>query len=459
MSKIKGITCGTYLNRRIKNSKNKKLQKSTICSNCQHKNICKYKNISKFSNGKTFSNNVDCEYFYFSITPKAILTLGRDKSTGKIIRLTFSGESEEAAFNKALNEKLKIDKSGGFKPLSKSNKTIVDIVSNIIDEDYKLGKIKGSTRKRKLDTLKQLKKQKFANKPIVKVSREEIVTFLESLKHYSKSTIKQNYELLCMAFGQASYEHIITDNFLMGWKRIEKPKSEYESNHRISLTIDEQKTLVNYLKTTDYKDCRHKYLFLLLLTTGIRIGEALALDYEKDIDLINDKLYIRRTQTRDENGKAILGDSTKTFAGQRTLNMNNLSKQIVTEALNNKLPNRNHLLFCKKDKTMYLENSINSSLKRIALKLNLGIYKDYDKNNNLVDKTYLHTHMLRGTFATRCAEAKIAPVVLKKILGHSDIEVTMKYYVDVDNEFEKSENKNVEEYLKNKDIFGIDFNL
>ena len=262
-----------------------------------------------------------------------------------------------------------------------------------------------------------------------------------------------------MAFGQASYEHIITDNFLMGWKRIEKPKSEYESNHRIYLTIDEQKTLVNYLKTTDYKDCRHKYLFLLLLTTGIRIGEALALDYEKDIDLINDKLYIRRTQTRDENGKAILGDSTKTFAGQRTLNMNNLSKQIVTEALNNKLPNRNHLLFCKKDKTMYLENSINSSLKRIALKLNLGIYKDYDKNNNLVDKTYLHTHMLRGTFATRCAEAKIAPVVLKKILGHSDIEVTMKYYVDVDNEFEKSENKNVEEYLKNKDIFGIDFNL
>ena len=459
MSKIKGITCGTYLNRRIKNSKNKKLQKSTICSNCQHKNICKYKNISKFSNGKTFSNNVDCEYFYFSITPKAILTLGRDKSTGKTIRLSFSGETEEDALNKALNEKLKIDKNGGFKPLSKSNKTIVDIVSNIIDEDYKLGKIKGSTRKRKLDTLKQLKKQKFANKPIAKVSREEIVTFLESLKHYSKSTIKQNYELLCMAFGQASYEHIVTDNFLMGWKRIEKPKSEYESNHKISLTIDEQKTLVNYLKSADYKDCRHKYLFLLLLTTGIRIGEALALDYEKDIDLINDKLYIRRTQTRDENGKAILGDSTKTFAGQRTLNMNNLSKQIVTEALNNKLPNRNHLLFCKKDKTMYLENSINSSLKRIALKLNLGIYKDYDKNNNLVDKTYLHTHMLRGTFATRCAEAKIAPVVLKKILGHSDIEVTMKYYVDVDNEFEKSENKNVEEYLKNKDIFGIDFNL
>ena len=65
-------------------------------------------------------------------------------------------------------------------------------------------------------------------------------------------------------------------------------------------------------------------------------------------------------------------------------------------------------------------------------------------------------HMLRGTFATRCAEAKIAPAVLKKILGHTDITVTMKYYVDVDVEFEKAENKNVEDYLIDKEIFNVD---
>ena len=34
----------------------------------------------------------------------------------------------------------------------------------------------------------------------------------------------------------------------------------------------------------------------------------------------------------------------------------------------------------------------------------------------------------------------------------------MQYYVDVDAEFEKSENKNVESYLFDKNIFGIDFN-
>ncbi len=38
-------------------------------------------------------------------------------------------------------------------------------------------------------------------------------------------------------------------------------------------------------------------------------------------------------------------------------------------------------------------------------------------------------HALRRTFATRCAEAKMYPRHLQKILGHEDISTTMKYYV------------------------------
>ena len=82
--------------------------------------------------------------------------------------------------------------------------------------------------------------------------------------------------------------------------------------------------------------------------------------------------------------------------------------------------------------------------------------EEENAKGQVVRKTDIHTHMLRGTFATRCAEAKIAPAVLKKILGHTDITVTMKYYVDVDVEFEKAENKNVEDYLIDKEIFNVE---
>ena len=63
--KIKGITSGTYLLKRIKD-KNTKLSSKEICNNCKFKNTCKYRNISKFENGKVFNNNVECEYFYFN---------------------------------------------------------------------------------------------------------------------------------------------------------------------------------------------------------------------------------------------------------------------------------------------------------------------------------------------------------------------------------------------------------
>ncbi len=74
---------------------------------------------------------------------------------------------------------------------------------------------------------------------------------------------------------------------MTGYRRVIKPKSKYDSNKRKALTIKEEKILVDYLNSVDYSKCRNKYLFLLMLTTGIRIGEALVIDYEKDIDLEN----------------------------------------------------------------------------------------------------------------------------------------------------------------------------
>ena len=458
MNKVKGITTGTYLTKTLKNSKDKVRTTKEICSNCANFNKCKYGKITKFENGKVFENNVECDYFYFSITPKAIVLTGRDTITGKRNTKTFVGENEKEAFNKALSFQIEMEKKGNFKVINKTNKSIIDIVKCHIEEDYRLGKIIKSTYKRKSDTVKKLQKEKFANKPISKVTRDDVIKYLETLKCYSKSTIKQIYELLCMAFGQAKYESIITDNFMEGYNRVEKPKSDYRSHHRKSLTVEEQKKLVDYLNKVDYKDCHHKYLLLLLLSTGIRIGEALVLDYENDVDLINRKIYIRKTQTKDSNGKAIIGNTTKTNSGQRVLNMNNIIFRIIKEALEHKIENKHHLLFCKEDRTMYVENAINSYLKRIAFKLDIGIYEELNEHGKLVKRTDLHTHMLRGTFATRCAEAKIAPAVLKKILGHSDITITMQYYVDVDTEFEKSENQNVEDYLKNKEIFNLDYN-
>ena len=259
-----------------------------------------------------------------------------------------------------------------------------------------------------------------------------------------------------MGFGEAEYQKIIQENFMSGYKRVQKPASEYKLHKRKSLTLVEEKKLVDYLMNVSYEECSYKYLLLWQLTTGMRIGETLVLNYENDIILSKNIVDIKRTQTKDENGKIMIGETTKTNEGTRTIKMNNLSRQIMDMALEHKIKNKDKLLFCQSNGTMHLENSINSCLKRIALKLGIGIYEGYNKKGELVKKTDVHTHMLRGTFATRCAEAKIAPVVLKQILGHKDIAVTMKYYIDVDSSFIESETDNAIQYLVDKNIFGVE---
>lgn len=446
---FKGITVGTYISKKSNNNKEK-----NVCANCEiNAKIQRSKNIDK---EKEYDLCKGCEKCYISKSCKALLTIGRDQTTGKTNRKTFVANTEEQALAEALQYKLDLDKNGGPRIITKSNKTLVELLNPCINEQFMLNKIDKSTLKRKMDTLKQISKASFANKPIAKVTREEVVSYLSSLSKYSESTIKQNYELLCMGFGEAEYQKIIQENFMAGYKRIIKPKSEYVSHKRKSLTIQEERKLVDYLMNVSYEKCSYKYLLLWQLTTGMRIGETLVLDYKNDISLSANKVDIKRTQTKDENGNIIIGETTKTDNGRRTLTMNNISKQIMQKALEHKVKNKNNLLFCKKDGTMILENTINSCLKRIALKLGIGIFEEPNTKGKTVKKTDIHTHMLRGTFATRCAEAKIAPVVLKQILGHKDISVTMKYYIDVDGSFIESETDNAIQYLVDKNIFGVE---
>lgn len=454
MSQVKGLTSWTSISKRPK-IKTKKSSKQ-ICKKCKYYDVCLYKDLTRMDENKMFENNVKCENFNFIIEHRAQLTYQYDKLNKKVKRYSFSGKTEEEALNKALAKKVELDKNGGPEIINKDGKTLKTYIEEYINEKYTTGKIKESTVGRNNDTLDKLMKQSFINKTMPEITREELAKFFSTLIHYSESTIKQYYELIKHSFDKAFYFKVIPEDFFIGYNAIKKPKSHYVTKHpRKALPISEEKILLDYIINKPYYSCKHKDKWLIQLSIGLRLGEVLTLTLE-DIDFDKKTLYVHRTITKVDN-KFVIGEVTKTANGMRLLPMNKYLEKILRDAVSHYQKNKRHLLFCNTEnyQDLVTESSVNRALKDIALKLKLGLYQDIDSKGISVTKTDVHCHMLRGTFATRCAEAKMAPKVLAKILGHSDPKVTNKYYVDISNDFVKSENKGMEAYLDKNNLFDI----
>ena len=84
---------------------------------------------------------------------------------------------------------------------------------------------------------------------------------------------------------------------------------------------------------------------------------------------------------------------------------------------------------------------MNSHLQRRLI--NLGIFEKG-----------LSTHSLRHTFATRCIESGMQPIVLSKLMGHSDIRITLNTYVKIFNEYQTKASQNVENYYENINLLN-----
>ena len=449
MSKINGITYGTYPSIRPKKNVDK-----SVCENCYIRDSIKYQKADSLGR-MHICRDSKCDKCYFSQTSKATVILGRDTITGKELKKTFVADTEEEALKLALDAKLNLDKNGGPRIINKSTLSIIDIATSIYNEDYKLHKIGANTNNKNMTNIRMLKKEAFATKPINKVKRIEIINYLDNLAKYSKTTIKERFRIIRRSFEYAYSQNIIRENFMEGYNAIEKPKPEVIEvvPKKIALTMEKERQLIEYLESTPIYKCKHKNLFLLLLATGMRIGEALSLDYKKDIDLENKTITVYKTITKGDDGKDCIGLDTKTPTGRRIIHLSDIALKYLKECLENVTKNKFNLLFYNpKNITggFYKEGTINSAIKRIAFKLDIYLYVDVDGKT----KTQVHTHMLRGTFATRCAEAKMPPIVLQKILGHADIDITNKYYIDVDQHFIDSENKNFVNYMKEHNLFN-----
>ena len=255
-----------------KNKKeNSKQPMCPVCSNCTNRNVCLNRKtlytMNRCEKCKNCKDKDNCDKFYIYVRYNAeLLNLGKNATTGETIRKQFKAQSREKAFQKLKEYYEKIQECGIEERIYKENEfSIVAITTKIEKDRLKKEEIKPNSYVRLMETIKTLSTMKFSNIPIQKVTKNQIVAFLESERYKSNSVLKKEYREIKKAFDYACYKKIITENYFDGYERIKCPKSFKLDSKVCSLTRKEEYALTEHIKTHD-----NKYNLIILLALYTR---------------------------------------------------------------------------------------------------------------------------------------------------------------------------------------------
>lgn len=288
-------------------------------------------------------------------------------------------------------------------------------------KEARKGTIKGNTALNMESRYKNHIGPALGRRKLVDLEKREIVKLQKDLAMKQKaSTVNVTIVQLKCILNAAVEDGIIAKSPADGVKPLKaEEKAASETYHR-ALTEKEQEQFMQY--------ARQEWLYellALLLCTGMRIGEATALTW-KDIDYINNVIHVTKTISRKEDGSYTVG-TPKSKTGIRDIPITDAVKEILKS---------------QKEKQRYIHGNVVDLQQRVFE--GFGGKMVY---NGVVNKAITNTlermradgikiehfsaHALRDTFATRYIEQGGSPQVLKTILGHSSLSMTMDLYSHV----------------------------
>lgn len=312
--------------------------------------------------------------------------------------------------------------------MSKNNTCLNSVMRRIAKKKIEANIISEAQYCRTVAIIKKIEKEKFVLREVKNIRSEDIQKYLNSLINYSDSEIKKIYEQFNQAYKYLYDNEIISKNIML---QIYKPKSLKKVKEVRALTLEEEKLLIKNLIFN--KNKAYSLIYLIQLFTGMRIGEVLALKIS-DIDLKNNQISVNKTLTRDVNYKVIIKESTKTSTGERIIPIPRMIRKMLKERVNLTINNKKKYLFLTRNGNYIDSRDANKFLK--------------NQLNEFMDAVEISSHNLRHTYITRCAESGMNPSVLKKLVGHKNIETTLGTYTTVYDNFTKSEMNKIQNYYK-----------
>ena len=103
--------------------------------------------------------------------------------------------------------------------------------------------------------------------------------------------------------------------------------------------------------------------------------------------------------------------------------------------------NKDKQLFLDKNENYVRPENANRRLRELMEKMNISS---------------ISSHSLRHTYGTRCVEAGMRAVALQRLMGHSDVAITLNTYTSVFNKYKEAELEKVNNYYMNNEIVSAD---
>ena len=237
----------------------------------------------------------------------------------------------------------------------------------------------------------------FGEKPVQEISIGDIQSFLNERDDRAEKTLKDILILLRSILDAAMEEGILASNPARS-KLLTIPSRR--KRERKALTLEEVTDILANLPKLEMQERRY---MLCLIFTGARRGEILGLQWE-DIDFAAKLVHIRRNVTFPGGANTGIIGTPKTQSGMRSIP--------VTEGFLAGLQHGGETGFVlggEKPLTKIMERRM---LERIGKRIDLH---------------GATAHVFRHTYATMLAQSGISIKVTQAMIGHSDVQITMRY--------------------------------
>lgn len=244
----------------------------------------------------------------------------------------------------------------------------------------------------------------YCDKNALEVRKADVVNYKNEMLLEDRKLGNSSVNLYLTAI-KAFYNYLIDTEQYEYVNPVQKVKCKCTIKQEKYLTQDELKKLLDACKEYNPKTSFKLKTFLLLLaTTGLRYSEAVSIEYEK-IERVVD------------NGQEI-GYYTVTGKGdkQRRFTILNSVLGMIDIYYKHYRPETNRKeLFVNEVGGQWSNSSVNRTIKMLTEKAGL---KDFEK---------IHVHTFRHTFASQLVNSNINVMIIKELLGHSDIKTTQRY--------------------------------